>query len=95
MHVIIGLVDDDNREQLICMVRDPKDRAEIEQHVANHNVEGMRQALGYRRATLIPNRTPALLLETGPELCKVRLLAGEVRGREGWLPHEYLLREAY
>lgn len=94
MHVIIGLVDDDNREQLICMVRDPKDRAEIEQHVANHNVEGMRQALGYRRATLIPNRTHALLLEQGPELCKVRLISGEVRGREGWLPHEYLLREA-
>jgi hypothetical protein len=53
----------------------------------------MRQALGHLRATLIPNRSPAVLLELGSDLCRVRILEGAVRGREGWLPPDCLLRE--
>lgn len=92
--VIVGLLEDDDPEQLICMVREIKDREEVERLVATRDTEGMRQALGRLRATLIPNRSPALLLEVGHDLCRVRILEGPVRGREGWVPPEYLLREA-
>ncbi|HET6426651.1 MAG TPA: hypothetical protein VFG20_23365 [Planctomycetaceae bacterium] len=92
--VIIGMLEDDDPKHLICMVRDIQDRTEIEALVASRDVEGMRQALGYRRASLIPNRSPAVLLQLGRDLCRVRILDGDTRGREGWLPPEYILRRA-
>lgn len=92
--VIVGTLEDDNPEHLICMVREIKDRDEVERLVATRDTEGMRQALGHLRASLVPNRSPALLLEWNSDLCRVRILEGAVRGREGWLPPEYLLKEA-
>ncbi len=93
--VIVGDLNSDDTERTICMVRDLADVPAVQAMVAARDEEGMRQFLGYNRAVLVPNRSKAKLLEIGPEYCRIRTLTGGQRGKEGWLPPEFLLREPW
>ncbi len=92
--VIVGNANSENRDETICMVREMSDADAVRVFVENRDHEGMRQLMGTRRASLIANRTPATLLELGESFCRVRIVQGENRGREGWISAEFLLREA-
>ncbi len=91
--VIVGDLEDDNPELPICLIIDIRDVDAVATLVRNRDEAGMLKLVQTRRAIFVDNRTPAVFLERGPKLCRVRIVSGGQRGKEAWIPPDFLLRE--
>ncbi len=91
--VIVGTLDDDDPELKICLIRDVSDEETIANLIRANDQAGMLKLVRTRRAIFVENRTPAIFLEQGPNLCRVRIKTGDQRGKEVWVSPEFILRE--
>lgn len=91
--VIVGDLDNDDPSLPVCLIYDVQDIEAVKTLVRNRDESGMLHLIRHRRAIFVDNRTPATFLERGPVLCRVRILAGDQRGKEAWISPDFLLRE--